>query len=104
MHDMKFLARRDKTKKIRPFRAGAGRVILWVVGIGVTLWALALAIAAGSVLAEARNTRDALVSAKQAALDLRFTSAQTYLEQARFSTTRIQKGLTVLNSIRWVPV
>ena len=75
----------------------------WVAIAALTVWGLALAIAAGSVVAGVLDTKEALTTASRAVDAWRFDVAAAQLNLAKGYAHRTQKGFKVLNTVRWIP-
>lgn len=103
-HSTDFLYTQEVPKETDP-RKTVKRV-LWILGISfflVAAWVIALLIAAGNVYSASLEGRDALMRARDAAVELDFSEAHDELVFADDRFSDASRSFFVLQTIRFVP-
>jgi len=102
-HDLNFLEHEEQASQLSPRKRRHIRSILIGLLIVFIGWIVVVSIATGQVIASAFDGRDALLLARDAAIDLQFEEASGHLQDAETSFAKAKKGFFYLRPLRVVP-
>jgi hypothetical protein len=103
-HSVNFLQAMEPEPQRRPRRRKRFVVILAsLVGLALAAWIGVILVAAGQVMAAALDGKDALVRARDAAVDLEFDTALNELAAADQHLSDAERGLVMLRTASFAP-